>query len=97
MYISLKDFLLCILKSLLLTFILCGLYLLGMFDYKIGIAYCNLMNIPKDLALTIVSPGMAIDVCIVLFVLELVCLYFIVRLLRINKYINIFCDFLSLD
>lgn len=97
MYMSLKDFFLCILKSLLLTSILGGLYLLGMFDYKLGIGYCNLMNIPKDLALTIVSPGMAIEVCILLFVFELIGLYFVVKFLRRNTYINNFCQFLSLE
>lgn len=97
MYMSLKDLFLCILKSLLLISILGGLYLLGMFDYKLGIGYCNLMNIPKDLALTVVSPGMAIEVCIVLFVFELIGLYFIIKLLRRNKYIDSFCEFLSLE
>ena len=40
------------------------------------------MNIPKDLALTIVSLGMAINVCIVLFVFELVGLYFMVKMVK---------------
>ena len=97
MYMSLKDLFLCILKSLLLISILGGLYLLGMFDYKLGIGYCNLMNIPKDLTFTIVSPGMAIEVGILLFVFELVGLYFVVKLLRRNKYIDSFCEFLSLE
>lgn len=97
MYISLKDLLLCILKSLLLTSFLCFLYFLGMLDYKLGIEYCNLMNMPKDLALSVVSPGIAIDVCIVLFVFEMIGLYFIIKLLRKNKYINNIFDFLSLE
>ena len=55
------------------------------------------MNIPKDLALTIVSLGMAINVCIVLFVFELVGLYFMVKILRKNKIFDSFCEFLSLN
>ena len=96
MYISLKDLLLCVLKSLLLTSFLCCLYFLGMFDYKLGIEYCNLMNIPKDLTLSVASPGMAIDVCIVLFIFEMIGLYFIIKLLRRNKHIDTLCDFLRL-
>ena len=97
MYMSFKDFLLCVLKSLILTSILAGLYGLVMYNYKLGIAYCNLLDIPKDLAFTVVSPGMAIEVSILLLLVELVVFYFITRFLRITKYINNFFNFLSFE
>lgn len=97
MYISLKNFLLCMLKSLLLISFFVGVYFLVVLDYNLGLEYCSLMNIPKDLAFTIVSPGMAIDVCVVLFILELVCFYFIIKFLRRNNYINDFFESLNLD
>lgn len=92
-----KDFLLILLKAILNTAIIVGLGFLGYYDYHLGIGYCNLMNIPKDFALSVVSPGMAIEVGIVLFVFELIGLYFIIKLLRRNRYIDNFCDFLSLE
>lgn len=97
MYISFKDLLFCFLKALILTIIVAGLGLLGYYDYHLGISYCNLMNIPKDLALSVVSPGMAIEFGIVLFVFEIIGLYFIIKLLRRNKYIDNLCYFLSLE
>lgn len=92
-----KNIMLIILKSILNTAIIMGLGLIFYYDYHIGIGYCNFMNIPKDFAISIVSPGMAIEVCIVLFVFEIIFLYFIVKLLRRNKYIDSFYNFLSLD
>lgn len=97
MYMSFKDFLLCVLKALILTSILAGLYRLVMYNYKLGLAYCNFLNIPKDLAFSVVSPGMAIEVSILLLVIELVGFYFIAKLLRISKYINNLFDFLSFE
>ena len=97
MYLSFKDILLCMIKTLIITAIIVGLVMLVMFDYKMGIGYCNIMNIPKDLALTIISPGMAIEVCILLFVFELFVLYKIIKLSRKVKFIDNFYDFLSLE
>ena len=94
---SLKDALFILLKSIFNITILIGLVFLGYYDYHLGISYCNFMNIPKDLAISVVSPGMAIEVGIVLFVFEIIGLYFIVKLLRRNKYIDNFCDFISIE
>ena len=40
------------------------------------------LNIPKDFALTMVSPGMAIEVAIIMFVVEMIGLYFIIKMLK---------------
>lgn len=97
MYLDIKNLLLAIVKGLIITSIVAGLVFLGIFDYHLGIGYCNFMNIPKDLAISVVSPGMAIEVGIILFVLELTGLYFIIKLFRKIDMFNNFCDFLSLD
>lgn len=97
MYLSFKDVMLIILKSIIITAIIFGLGALGALDYHLGISYCNLMNIPKDLALTMVSPGMAIEVGIVLFVFEFVALCLLVKQLKKIKTFDRFCDFLSFE
>lgn len=96
-YLSFKDLLLILIKSFILSIIIVGLSYLCVFDYKIGVAYCNILNIPKDLAFTIVSPGMAVEICIILFVVEIIALFFIVKTLRRNKTLDMFFDFLVLD
>ncbi|MBO4246106.1 MAG: hypothetical protein J5892_05180 [Bacilli bacterium] len=97
MYLSFKDFMLIVLKSIIVTSIIFGLGALGALDYHLGISYCNLMNIPKDLAFTMVSPGMAIEIGILLFVFEFAILFILVRRLKRFKAIDRFCDFISLE
>lgn len=97
MYISLKDFTIAILKALIWTFIIVILSKLLFINYNIGVAYCNFMNIPKDLTLTIMSIGMANEICLLLFVVELIILYLIVKNLKKIRYIDYFIDFISLE
>lgn len=97
MYLSFRDICLICIKAFLLTLIFLGLFFLIHFDYCIGISYCELLNIPKDFALTIVSPGMAIEVAIIMLVIEMVILFLLIKKLKRIKLFNSFCDFLSLD
>ncbi len=97
MYLSFKDFLLALLKSFILTILLLSFSGLCMLDYQLGIGYCNAMNIPRDFAISIMSPGMAIEISIVLFVIEIIALYLIVKNLKRFKAFNKFCDFMSLE
>ena len=97
MYLSFKDVMLVVLKSIIITAIIFGLGALGALDYHLGIGYCNLMNIPKDLALTMVSPGMAIEIGIILFVFEFIVLCLLVKQLKKIKTFDRFCDFLSFE
>lgn len=82
MYLDFKDVCLIFIKTLILTLIVVGLSFLIRFDYNIGIRYCEILNIPKDFALTMVSPGMAIEVAIIMFVVEMIGLYFIIKILK---------------
>ena len=82
MYLDFKDVCLIFIKTFIITLIVVGLLFLIRFDYNIGIRYCEILNIPKDFALTMVSPGMAIEVAIIMFVVEMIGLYFIIKILK---------------
>ena len=82
MYLDFKDVCLIFIKTLIITLIVVGLLFLIRFDYNIGIRYFDILNIPKDFALTMVSPGMAIEVAIIMFVVEMIGLYFIIKILK---------------
>lgn len=97
MYLSFRDICLICLKVFLLTLIFLGLFFLILFNYNVGISYCEFLNIPKDFALTIVSPGMAIEVAIIMLVIEMVILFLLIKKLKRIKLFNSFCNFLSLD
>ena len=58
-------------------------YYLVNFDYHLGVSYCNYINIPKDFSLTVMSPGFAIEICIILFVFEITILGFIINTLKL--------------
>lgn len=49
------------------------------FDYHLGVSY----NIPKNFSLTFMSPGFAIEICIILFVFEIAILAFIINKLKL--------------
>ena len=97
MYLDFKDVCLIFIKTFIITLIVVGLLFLIRFDYNIGIRYCEILNIPKDFALTMVSPGIAIDVTIIMFVVEMIGLHFIIRNLKKIKLFNLFFKFLELD
>ncbi len=97
MYLSFKDICLICLKSFILTLIFLGLIFLMSFNYSVGVSYCELLNIPKDFALTIISPGMAIEVAIIMFVIEMVIFFLMIKKLKRVKLFNFFCSFLSLN
>ena len=77
-----KDFLFDIIKVLgimVFVIIICSLIY---YDYYLGISYCNYLNIPKDFALTVMSPGIAIEICVILFIFELAILMFSINKLK---------------
>ena len=97
MFLDFKKVFLIFIKTFILTLIIGGLLFLIRFDYSIGIMYCKLLNVPKDFTLTMVSPGIAIDVTIIMFVVEMIGLHFIIRNLKKIKLFNLFFKFLGLD
>ena len=97
MYLDFEDVLLIIVKTLILSAIVGLLIALGIFDYNLGVSFCNLMNIPKDFAPSVMSPGMAIDFTVVMFVIEMIGLFFIVNNLKKIKLFESFFNFISFD
>lgn len=83
MYLDFKDVCLIFIKTLIIILIVVGLLFLIRFDYNIGIRYCEILNIPKDFALTTMSPGFAIEICIILFVFEIAILVFFINELKL--------------
>lgn len=97
MYLSFKDICLICLKAFILTLIFSRLVFLMQLNYNIGISYCELLNIPKDFALTVISPGMAVEVALIMLVIEMVVFFLLFKELKRIKLFNSFCNFLSLD
>lgn len=52
------------------------------------------MDIPKDLALTVFSPGITIEIAIVMFVVEITIFYFVLKNLKRTKLFNYFYELL---
>lgn len=94
MYLSFKDICFIILKSLTLSLIFVGMFSLFCFNYSLGVNYCEIMDIPKDLALTVFSPGIAIEIAIVMFVVEITIFYFVLKNLKRTKLFNYFYELL---
>lgn len=88
MFLDFKDVCLIFIKTFIITLIVVGLLFLIRFNYNIGIRYCEILNIPKDFALTMVSPGMAIEVSIIMFAIEMIFLFYIVKNLKKIKIID---------
>lgn len=88
MFLEFKDVCLIFIKTFIITLIVVGLLFLIRFNYNIGIRYCEILNIPKDFALTMVSPGMAIEVSIIMFAIEMIFLFHIVKNLKKIKIID---------
>lgn len=88
-YLSFKDLCLYLLKAIVIILTIIGIGMLFYHNYGLGIAYCNYMNIPKDFTLSLFGLGMALEVAIVLSVIELLLFVFILKQL---KKININCN-----
>lgn len=95
MFLRFKDVCLCFFKFFILILILLGLFHLIRFNYNIGISYCELLNIPKDFALTMTSPGMAIEVAIIMFVLETTIFFLIIKKFKNLKFFRVIFNMLK--
>ena len=95
MYFDLEDIVLMIVKALIMTFIIACLLFLGFFDYHIGVLICNSWGVPVDFAISVMSPGLAIEFTIVFYAIEMVILYFIVSNLKKITIFRNFFDFIE--
>lgn len=94
MYFDVEDICLNFLRCLSWTVFIGFTFYINVFNYNIGVNFCEIMKIPKDFTLTMVSPGMAINVTIIMFVMEMIVVFFIVKKLRKKQIINKFFEFL---
>lgn len=96
MYLNFEDICMSIFKCLIWTIFIFLIFHINVFNYNIGVSFCGIMEIPKDFTLTMVSPGMAINVTIIMFVMEMIVFFFIVKKLRkiqiVNKFFEFLCD-----
>lgn len=88
MYLSFLDVVICILKSAFFTSLFLVQMVLTHIFYNIGCSYCNMIGVPNDFTLTMMSPGMAIEVAIILTVLEVALICWIVSKLKKVKFIQ---------
>lgn len=86
---SIKDYLYIVLKSVFLTSILSPLIIafvyLSEFNFTFSSYICRISGIPKDLCLTIMSPGFQNSIIILLFVIELILFCYIIDIISRTK------------
>ncbi len=92
-----EDTCLKLVKVLIWSMFITLLFTLNILNYDIGIFFCKVIDIPKDFALTMVSPGMAINITIILFTIEMFCLFNIIKVVKrikvIDEFFKFLCDF----
>lgn len=95
MYITFEDAAISFLKAAFVTALAVIQLLLTLQFYKLGCSYCDFMNIPYDFALTVMSPGFAIEVAIVLSVIEISVVIWLFNKLKRFKLIKLMSDSIS--
>lgn len=83
MYLSFWDYVVCFIKSFILTMLISPLIVLTKINCDIGMAYCKYLNVPLDFGFTMMSPGLAFEIALVLSIIEFVLIYFIIS--RLSK------------
>lgn len=96
MYLSFKDLFIVFVKALFLTALITLLFFLGFQLIRVNINIsdflCNWLNIPKDLALTVISPGFGIEINILLLFFEAIIITFCLSKLSNTKLFLYFYD-----
>lgn len=88
MYLSFSDIIGCILKAILIAFLFAIQCLIMYAFYNVGCMYCDLINVPYDFAISVASPGMALEVAFILTVIELGLIVWLVNKLQNVKFIK---------
>lgn len=86
------DYLCLLTKSIIYTmFLFITIYIMMFFinvDINLANMVCNTMNIPKDLTLTVVSPGFANEFVLILLFFETIVVSYLGIMLSKNKFLN---------
>ena len=92
MYLSFWDCVVCFIKSFIITMIITPLFLLIKINCDIGVAYCNYLEVPLDFGFTMMSPGLALEVVIVLSFFEFLIGWYLVNRIKKIKFVKAIYD-----
>lgn len=88
MYLTFKDFLFICIKSMFITLVFTIIFigLLNLVNLNIQFAnyFCEITHIPKDFAITVMSPGYANEIVILLTVFQMGILLYIINVIIKN-------------
>ena len=94
-----KDYLYIVFKSAFLTSIIAPFIILFFdmceFNFTISSYICRISGIPKDLCLSIMSPGFQNSILILLFVVEITLICYIIDIISKTSLVNKFNHFLE--
>lgn len=91
-YLNFKDYVVIFFKSAIMTLCISPILLLPLLNCKFAIWLCNYLEIPYDFCLTMMSPGFALEVVIVLSFFEFIIGCYLVDKLKNNKFIKAIYD-----
>ena len=93
MYCSnLKDYVVIFLKSVILTFCISPILVLPLVNTKLSYLFCNYLGVPYDFCLTMMSPGLALEVVIVLSFFEFLIGWYLVNRIKKIKFVKAIYD-----
>ena len=91
-YLNFKDYVVIFFKSVIMTLCISPVLLLPFLNSKFAIWFCDYLEIPYDFCLTVMSPGFALEVSIVLSFFEFIIGCHLVDILKNNKLIKAIYD-----
>lgn len=91
-YLNFKDYVVIFFKSVIMTLCISPVLLLPFLNSKFAIWFCDYLEIPYDFCLTVMSPGFALEVSIVLSFFEFIIGCHLVDKLKNNKLIKAIYD-----
>ena len=92
MYLSFFDIIICMFKAISCTTLVVIQVIITYLFYNVGCAYCDMIGVPYDFSLTVTSPGMALEVAIILTVIEFALIVWIINKLKKIKTVQSLSD-----
>ena len=92
MYLSFFDFIICMIKAIFCTTLVVIQGFITYLFYNLGCNYCDMLDVPYDFSLTLTSPGVALEVAIILTVIEFALIVWIVNKLKKLKIVQSISD-----
>ena len=92
MYLSFFDIIICMFKAISCTTLVVIQGIITYLFYNVGCEYCDILGVPYDFSLTVTSPGMALEVAIILTVIEFALIVWIITKLKKIKIVQSLSD-----